>query len=420
MADNKEFHILLSGETGAGKSSFIRTISNGLQNPEIGNGVDSMTFNVYRYRVVLNDDIYYFYDVPGFMDAQLRKSNKEIRQEIIEYFLNVDQGKLDGNSFDAILVFESFKSGALSFEKNLKKLTEMFGLSADQLGSSIIVACTKLDVFTEARNAQRLVSLKEMTDKRKSFILKWHNNYNHKTKGLVTVPPETLLAQIDEFLNLMGKVKPVDDVAVRKLHSEIRDLADQYQREYEEETKVVSSSVEVTKAKEYQEEFKVNVEKIDARVKEIEKPVEQIQTFNDKYYESKNVDRTLTFNYQVKETVSRGGLAGMVGFTKTITKNVSHSVKIPETVFEEKVKQTQEKITKVDKDVSVDYVKSFDALTEKRLRFEEILEKESREFELNNADLKALYGNDPQKVKRYFEGKARKVIMKDFQLVNVN
>ena len=197
-------------------------------------------------------------------------------------------------------------------------------------------------------------------------------------------------------------------------------FADQYQREYEEETKVVSSSVEVTKAKEYQEEFKVNVEKIDARVKEIEKPVEQIQTFNDKYYESKNVDRTLTFNYQVKETVSRGGLAGMVGFTKTITKNVSHSVKIPETVFEEKVKQTQEKITKVDKDVSVDYVKSFDALTEKRLRFEEILEKESREFELNNADLKALYGNDPQKVKRYFEGKARKVIMKDFQLVNVN
>ena len=219
----REFNILLCGETGAGKSSFISTISQGEQRPVIGDGVKSETFNVNRYPVMLNGDIYYFYDVPGFMDSLLRKSNKEIRLEVIEYFLKVDQGKLNGNSFDAILVFESFKPEPISFKRNLEKLSEMFGQTEKNIGKSVIVACTKLDVRPQ-RNPGKFRSLKELTDDSGSFILEWQNNYI-RSKGPVNVPLDALQLQINKFLELMKNVSPIEDVTVKELHAKIKALA---------------------------------------------------------------------------------------------------------------------------------------------------------------------------------------------------
>lgn len=110
--------ILLFGPTGTGKSSFIKTITKSQFVPKIGCGKGySTTTDTQGYEW----DGRLLIDTSGLGDAQLRKTDGQIRDELTVYLM---ENYKDSNSINALLVFESLQADTITLFKLLSQFKQ--------------------------------------------------------------------------------------------------------------------------------------------------------------------------------------------------------------------------------------------------------------------------------------------------------
>ena len=273
-------------------------------------------------------------------------------------------GNLNNNSFDAILVFESFQADRIQLLTVIESSSKLFGDPTKFMDSSIVIG-TKHNLCGSRKDIEpRIEEIQKIANSYRAPLLLWESDFNlHK------VPENINYAQKKKFVESLAKVKPYSDKIIKELKEKIEARASELHHLFLVEKQEISVQVPTQVLEKYNEEVQKKREKIIPII--THEKVNVTKQRQETQYEIKHEEKTreIEIPVEVGRTVSRGLFNQLFGITKVVYSTEMRKVNITENVPTIQSKEVTKEYTDTENRPKVNYKTEYESYSESETRY---------------------------------------------------
>ncbi|KAJ9602758.1 hypothetical protein H2200_012538 [Cladophialophora chaetospira] len=237
VSQNADIVIAIMGVTGAGKSSFIASVT-GRKDIQVGHDLYSETSEVKAYHFSHKSINYVLADTPGFDDSSM--SNEEVTRKILQW---LELSYRSGIRLNGIIYIHDIRKPRVqgSAYKNMRLFNQLCGEGALE---NVILATSFWDQVTESVGAQRELELKTSKDfwanmvAKGSEVVRLEADRSFRLEILERIAAKNKVDLLVQKETVLQKKKPEDTTLgqiLKSRSSEIREFEEIVEREKQAE-----------------------------------------------------------------------------------------------------------------------------------------------------------------------------------------